>query len=193
MMMISSGGHMGWLVADLKKTLDFTESSTRTASCFYFLRKGNVMDDEITMIEQELQNIVVPSFSPPCNLSEDIAPMELLTITSEINADDRLMKNLVFIGIVGHPLGQNKMMNIISVDDISCGRVSYNEVIVRVRMEMGDIKTVLSIELSKEQLQEILKIGLRTQFGPSVDSVKMGSMYHSLKKYEIEVTFKGRG
>lgn len=31
---------MGWLVADLKKALDFTESSTRTASCFYFLERG---------------------------------------------------------------------------------------------------------------------------------------------------------
>lgn len=193
MMMISSGGHMGQLVVDLKKTPVFTEAGTRTASCFYFLRKGNVMEDEITMIDRELQSIVAPSFSPPSSLLEDNVYVEQLVITSEINADDCLMKSLVFIGINGHPLGQNKMMNIISVDDITCGRVSYDEVIVRVQMEMGDIKTVLSIELSKEQLQEILKIGLRTQFGPSVDSVKMVSMYHSLKKYEIEVTFKGRG
>lgn len=151
------------------------------------------MEDEIVMNDRQLRQIVAPSFSPPNNLSDPDVYVEPLIITSEINADDRLMKNILFIGINGHPLGQNKMMNIISVDDISSGRISWDEVIVRVQMEMGDIKTVLSIELSKEQLQEILKIGLRTQFGSSVDSVRVISMYHSLRKYDLEVTFKGRG
>lgn len=151
------------------------------------------MEDEIVMSERQLRQIVVPTFSTPSELEDDAELKELLTITSDINADDRLIKALIFTGFNGHPLQQNKMMNIISVDDISCGRISWDEVIVRVQMEMGDIKTVLSIELSKEQLQEILKIGLRSQFGPSVDSVKVVSMYHSLKKYDLEVTFKGRG
>ena len=151
------------------------------------------MEDEITMIDRELRQIVAPSFSPPSSLSEDNVYVEQLTITSEINADDRLMKSLVFIGINGHALGQSKMMNIICVDDISSGRISYDDAIIRVQMEMGDIKTVVSIELSREQIQEILKIGLRSQFGPSVEAVKVISMYHSLKKYDLEVTFKGRG
>ena len=157
------------------------------------MKGGYVMEDEITMIDRELRQIVVPSFSPPSSLSEDNVYVEQLTITSEIDADDRLMKSLVFSGINGHPLGQNKMMNIVSVDDISSGRTTYDDVIVRVQMQMGDMKTVVSIELSKEQLQEILKIGLRFQFGPSVEEVKVVSMYHGLKKYDLEVTFKGRG
>jgi predicted transcriptional regulator len=119
--------------------------------------------------------------------------VEPLTLTSEINADDALMRRLVFIGINGHALGQSNMMTIISVDDIGYGRLSHDDSIIRVKMEMGDLKTVLSIELSKEQLQEILKIGLRSQFGPNVDSVRVVSMYHSLKKYDLEVTFVGRG
>ena len=192
MMMISSGGHMGWLVADLKKTPVFTEAGTRTASCFYFLRKGNVMDDEITMIEQELQNIVAPSFSPPCSLNDD-ASVEPLTIKGLVNADEDLMKWLLFIGISSHAIGQNKMMTITSIDDIQSGRIDFYDTIIKVQMQMGDLKTVVSIELSNEQLEEIIKIGLRNHFGSNIEAVKVVSLYHGLKKYELEVTFKGRG
>jgi len=85
------------------------------------------------------------------------------------------------------------MMSITSIDDITSGRGSYSDTIIKVRMKMGDLNTVVSIELSNEQLEEIVRIGLRTQFGANVESVKVISLYHGLKKYELEVTFKGRG
>jgi len=191
MMMMTSGGHMGWLVADLKKTPVFTEAGTRTAS-FYFLRKGNVMDDEIVMNDKDLSQICVPSFSPPCSLNDD-ASVEPLMITGLVNADEELMKWLLFNGISTHAIGQNKMMSITSIDDITSGRGSYSDTIIKVRMKMGDLNTVVSIELSNEQLEEIVRIGLRTQFGANVESVKVISLYHGLKKYELEVTFARRG
>lgn len=192
MMMMTSGGHMGWLVADLKKTPVFTEAGTRTAS-FYFLRKGNVMDDEIVMNDKDLSQIVVPSFSPPFNLNDDAKSVEPLMITGLVNADEELMKWLLFNGISTHAIGQNKMMFITSIDDITSGRGSYSDTIIKVRMKMGELNTIVSIELSNEQLEEIVRIGLRTQFGANVESVKVISLYHGLKKYDLEVTFKGRG
>ena len=150
------------------------------------------MEDEITMIDQELMKIVAPSFSPPCSLNDD-ASVEPLTITGVVNADEQLLKFLLFNGISTHAIGQNKMMSITSIDDITSGRGSYSDTIIKVRMKMGDLNTVVSIELSNEQLEEIVRIGLRTQFGANVESVKVISLYHGLKKYELEVTFKGRG
>ena len=151
------------------------------------------MEDEITMIDRELRQIIVPSFSPPCSLNDDAASVKPLMITGLVNADEELMKWLLFNGISSHAIGQNKMMTIISIDDITSGRGSYSDTILKVKMQMGDLKTVVSIELSNEQLEEIIKIGLRTQFGANVESVKVISLYHGLKKYELEVTFKGRG
>ena len=151
------------------------------------------MDDEITMIDRELRQIVAPSFSPPCNLSEDIASVQPLTIKGLVNADEELMKYLLFIGISSHAIGQNKMMSITAIDDITSGRGSYSDTIIKVKMQMGDLKTVVSIELSNDQLEEIIKVGLRSQFGSNVEEVKVVSLYHGLKKFEFEVTFKGRG
>jgi hypothetical protein len=151
------------------------------------------MEDEITMIDRELMKIVAPSFSPPCSLNDDAAYVEPLMITGLVNADEELMKWLLFNGISTHAIGQNKMMSITSIDDITSGRGSYSNTIIKVKMQMGDLKTVVSIELSNEQLEEIIKIGLRTQFGPNVEAVKVVTLYHGLKKYELEVTFKGRG
>jgi hypothetical protein len=154
------------------------------------------MDDEIVMIEKDLARIFVPGFMPPISLMSsgdfDIKPVEPLMITGLVNADEELMKWLLFNGISSHAIGQNKMMTIISIDDITSGRGSYSDTILKVKMQMGDLKTVVSIELSNEQLEEIIKIGLRTHFGANVEAVKVISLYHGLKKYELEVTFKGR-
>lgn len=151
------------------------------------------MDDEIVMNDNDLSQICVPSFSPPCSLNDDAASVEPIMITGLVNADEELMKWMLFIGIGSHAIGQNKMMTITSIDDITSGRGAYSDTIIKVKMQMGDLKTVVSIELTNEQLEEIIKIGLRTQFGPNVESVKVISLYHGLKKYELEVTFKGRG
>jgi hypothetical protein len=150
------------------------------------------MEDEIVMNDKQLQGICVPSFSPPCSLNDDVS-VEPLTITGVVDADEQLLKFLLFNGISTHAIGQNKMMSITSIDDITSGRGSYSDTIIKVRMKMGDLNTVVSIELSNEQLEEIVKIGLRTQFGANVESVRVISLYHGLKKYELEVTFKGRG
>ena len=153
------------------------------------------MEDEIVMIEKDLARIFVPGFMPPVSLmsSADLEVTKPLMITGIVNADEELMKWLLFNGISSHAIGQNKMMSITSIDDITSGRGSYSDTILKVKMQMGDLKTVVSIELSNEQLEEIIKIGLRTQFGANVESVKVISLYHGLKKYELEVTFAGRG
>jgi len=157
------------------------------------------MDDEITMIDRELRQIVVPSFSPPVSLMSsgdfDIQPVKPLMITGLVDADEELMKWLLFNGIMSHAIGKNSMMSITSIDDITSGRGLYtgSDAILKVGMKMGNINTVVSIELSNEQLEEIIKIGLRTQFGANVEAVKVISLYHGLKKYEFEVTFVGRG
>jgi len=150
------------------------------------------MEDEIVMNDKQLQGICVPSFSPPCSLNDDVS-VEPLTITGVVDADEQLLKFLLFNGISTHAIGQNKMMSISSIDDSSSGRGSYFDTSIKLRMKMGDLNTVVSIELSNEQLEEIVKIGLRTQFGANVESVRVISLYHGLKKYELEVTFKGRG
>ena len=146
------------------------------------------MDDEIVMNDKDLSQICVPSFSPPCSLNDD-ASVEPLIIKGVVNADEQLLKFLLFNGISTHAIGQNKMMFITSIDDITSGRGSYSDTIIKVRMKMGELNTIVSIELSNEQLEEIVRIGLRTQF----ESVKVISLYHGLKKYDLEVTFKGRG
>ena len=153
------------------------------------------MEDEIVMIEKDLARIFVPGFMPPVSLmsSADLEVTKPLMITGIVNADEELMKWLLFNGISTHAIGQNKMMSITSIDDITSGRGSYSDTIIKVRMKMGELNTIVSIELSNEQLEEIIKIGLRTQFGANVESVKVISLYHGLKKYELEVTFKGRG
>lgn len=153
------------------------------------------MEDEIVMIEKDLARIFVPGFMPPVSLmsSADLEVTKPLMITGIVNADEELMKWLLFNGISSHAIGQNKMMSITSIDDITSGRGSYSDTILKVKMQMGDLKTVVSIELSNEQLEEIIKIGLRTHFGANVESVKVISLYHGLKKYELEVTFAGRG
>lgn len=151
------------------------------------------MDDEIVMNDKDLSQICVPSFSPPCSLNDDAAPVKPLTIKGLVNADEDLMKWLLFIGISSHAIGQNKMMTITSIDDIQSGRIDFYDTIIKVQMQMGDLKTVVSIELSNEQLEEIIKIGLRNHFGSNIEAVKVISLYHGLKKYELEVTFKGRG
>jgi hypothetical protein len=153
------------------------------------------MDDEIAMVEKDLANIFVPGFMPPVSLmsSGDKDSVKPLMITGLVDADEELMKWLLFNGISSHAIGQNKMMSITSIDDITSGRGSYSDTILKVKMQMGNLKTVVSIELSNEQLEEIIKIGLRTQFGANVEAVKVISLYHGLKKYELEVTFVGRG
>lgn len=152
------------------------------------------MDDEIVMIEKDLANIFVPGFMPPVSLMSsgdfDIQPVKPLTITGLVNADEELMKWLMFNGIVSHAIGQNKMMSITAIDDITSGRGLYSDTILKVRMKMGDLNTVVSIELSNEQLEEILKIGLRNHFGSVVKEVKVVSLYHGLKKYELQVVFE---
>lgn len=148
------------------------------------------MEDEIVMNDKQLQGICVPSFSPPCSLNDDAEFVEPLTITGVVNADEELMKWLLFNGISSHAIGQNKMMTITSIDDITSGRGSYSDTILKVKMQMGDLKTVVSIELSNEQLEEILKIGLRNHFGSVVKEVKVVTLYHGLKKYELEVVFE---
>lgn len=151
------------------------------------------MEDEIVMNDKELSQICVPSFRPPCSLNDDAETVKPLMITGLVNADEELMKWLLFNGISSHAIGQNKMMTITSIDDITSGRIDFYDTIIKVQMQMGDLKTVVSIELSNEQLEEIIKIGLRTHFGSNVESVKVVSLYHGLKKYELEVTFAGRG
>lgn len=149
------------------------------------------MEDEIVMNDRELRRIVVPNFKPPQSLQE-IESVDGLKIEGRVSLELSQIKAILFNGINGHSIGQNKMMSIISVDDITSGRESYDDIIVKVRMKMGDLLTVLSVELSKDQIEEILKIGLRCQFGSNIESVRVVSFYHSLKKYDLEVVFKER-
>ena len=53
------------------------------------------MDDEIVMNDKDLSQICVPSFSPPCSLNDD-ASVEPLIIKGVVNADEQLLKFLLF-------------------------------------------------------------------------------------------------
>jgi hypothetical protein len=149
------------------------------------------MDDEIIMHEEDLKKICVPSFKAPKSLN-NCSDLGNLKITGDIALNYEQIKIVFFEGITRHRIGKNKMMSILSVDDITSGRVKKDDAILKVQVKMDDLLTSLSIEFSKDQIEEILEIGLRNQFGSNVESVKVINFIHDLKKYELMVTFKER-
>jgi hypothetical protein len=59
-------------------------------------------------------------------------------------------------------------------------------------MSMGDLNTSVSIEVTKAQLEQVLKLGMQVQFGSMINDVKILSMSHYDGLFDLGISIKGK-
>lgn len=144
------------------------------------------MEDEIVMTENQLKAICVPRYQMPEELTDE---------SEEIRAVFHLswpqVSKFAEKGMAAIPEGRNPMMKITKISSLTSGR-TYGESIIRAEMSMGNLNTSVSIEVSKIQLEQIIKLGMQVQFGAMVNDVKILSMSHYDGLFDLGISIKGK-